>query len=90
MVAMTMGVDNGYNVKVRFFGLGNDPMGIRAGIDYQGLTRVVAAHNVAEIIHVSGCNLSDDHPYSFPITRMKKGSSFINCQFYALEILVGK
>jgi hypothetical protein len=69
MVAVTVGVDDGYDFKVIFFRLGHNPIGIRTGVDHQGLPGVFAANDIAKIVHVSDSDLFDDHhiPSSEPI-----------------------
>jgi len=58
---MAVGIDDGYDFKIFFFGLGHNPLNIRAGVDHQGPAGVFTADDVAEIVHVSGCDLFDDH-----------------------------
>ncbi len=64
VVAVTVGVDDVDDFKIFLISYGQNPFNIRAGIDHHCLAAIFAAHDIAEIVHVSGFELFDDHHYS--------------------------
>jgi hypothetical protein len=58
---VAVGVDDILNDKPVLMRFGDNPLHIRTGVDYHGFAGPLASDKIAEIVHVSDVELSDDH-----------------------------